>query len=513
MGTTSLRRRCGSALVSVAVIAALVATPHTPAGAEATGSAPSVLDQRHLVDAATVVRTAVEESGVDGLASIVIGAGSVAVWWKGGSSALPPSLATVVTKARSLAPVRVVNAQYSMSELRAASAKLETHLALDGRFLGIKARPDGSGLIVAVDAMAAAVGPGVLSTMPDVGVPAVVSAETRMRPVSRDDDSSPWSGGARIVNASIGAGCTSGFGVNTAGGPAILTAGHCGNTGNRFNDGSGELIGNAGGVDKNFDVMVIPTNAVRNRIYVGGANSNDQRTVTGGGAPFIGERLCQSGRTSANAVGAQICNLQVQFEWTDSQRLWEVRQLDGQIAARPGDSGGPVYLDRGDGNVTARGTTTRVAGSQMGFAGFEKAQQMFGVSIPGGAPPGNTGTPVRALGKCLQLRGGSNADGTAVETWDCNGSEAQKWTKVGDTVRSYGKCLDIANSGVANGSQLVLWPCHGGAGQALQHRANGSLYNPRADKCLEIPNSNLTNGTRVIIWTCDARPKQTWTVG
>jgi hypothetical protein len=169
-----------------------------------------------------------------------------------------------------------------------------------------------------------------------------------------------------------------------------LTAGHCGNAGNRFTDGAGELIGNVGGVDKTFDVLVIPTTAVTNRIYVGGANSTTQRTVTSGGAPFVGERLCQSGRTSATEIGSPICNLQVRFEGTDAQRLWEATQLDGQVAARPGDSGGPVYDDRGDGTVIARGTTTRVAGSGFGFGGFEKAQRDFGVSIPGGAPaPGN----------------------------------------------------------------------------------------------------------------------------
>jgi len=136
-----------------------------------------------------------------------------------------------------------------------------------------------------------------------------------------------------------------------------------------------------------------------------------------------------------------------------------------------------------------------------------------GTTPPPPPPPPtgpNTGAPARALGKCLQLRGGSNVDGTAVETWDCNASEGQKWTRVGDTVRSYGKCLDIANSGVTDGSQVILWPCHGGQGQMFQYRADGSLFNPRSGKCLEIPASNLTNGTRSIIWTCDARPKQTW---
>ncbi|HEU4423263.1 MAG TPA: hypothetical protein VFR67_12080 [Pilimelia sp.] len=341
-----------------------------------------MVEQRPLVDAATIVRTAVEAAGFDGLASIVIETKSVTVWWKGGEIALPGPLAAVVDRASKVAPVRVANARYSMSELLAASTLLEGRLRADARFHGIKAKPDGSGLIVKVDAA----GPQLSNlVVPDVGVPAIVSVEARMQPVSRGNDSSPWSGGAEIINTSIGAGCTSGFGVNTpGGGRAILTAGHCGNPNNRITDGAGEFIGNVGADDNNFDVLIVPTNAVTNRIYIGGGNSNQQLTVTSGGAPFIGELLCQSGNTSANAVGGPVCNMQVQFEGTDSQRLWEARQLDGQIAARPGDSGGPVYDDRGNGTVIARGTSTRVAGSGFGFAGFEKAQQNFGVSIPGG---------------------------------------------------------------------------------------------------------------------------------
>ena len=395
MTTTSRRRTRGLAVVSVAAIAAaLMAGPSLPVSAEPRSSWPTanerqpLRDQRPLVDAATIVRTAVETSGIDGLASIVIEAESVAVWWKGGHNALPVRLAAVVEQASTVAPIRVANAKYSMSELRAASATLENRLRANPRFHGIKAKPDGSGLVVKVDAA----GPAALSNaMPKVGVPAAVSVEPRMLPVSRGNDSSPWSGGAQIVNTSIGAGCTSGFGVNTpGGGRAVLTAGHCGNGGNRITDGSGEFIGNVGADDNNFDVLIVPTNAVSNRIYVGGGNSNEQRTVTSGGAPFVGERLCQSGNTSANAVGRPICNMQVQFEGTDSQRLWEASQLDGEVAARPGDSGGPVYDDRGDGTVIARGTSTRVAGSGFGFAGFEKAQQNFGVSIPGGVvEPGN----------------------------------------------------------------------------------------------------------------------------
>lgn len=500
--------RRGTIVGAVAVaVAAGITGPSLPAGAE---PGLDIVDQRPLVDAATIVRTAVETLGVDGLASIVIEEKSVAVWWKGGPAAVPRPVAAAVEQAGRVAPVRVTNARFSRSELLAGSARLENQLRADPRFHGIKAKPDGSGLIVAFDAAGAQISAG--AQLPDVGVPTTVSVEERMRPVSRGNDSSPWSGGAQIINTSIGAGCTSGYGVNTpGGGRAILTAGHCGNGGHRITDGAGEFIGNVGGDDNNFDVLIIPTGAVSNRIYVGGGNSTQQRTVTGGGAPFIGERLCQSGNTSANAVGSPICNLQVQFEHTDSQRLWEARQLDGQIAARPGDSGGPVYLDRGDGTVTARGTSTRVAGSAFGFAGFEKAQQRFGVSIPGGG--GRTGPVISAASaSCLDINASGTADGTKIQIWTCNGTGAQQWTIGSDgTFRGLGKCLDVRFSGTTNGTIVQLWTCNGTGAQVWSIQPNGSLVNPQSGKCLDVAGNGTANGTQVQIWDCTGMANQRWT--
>jgi hypothetical protein len=496
-------RQATRGIVGLSVAVAVAALVVGPAPAES----PPEADQRPLVDAATVVRDGVESLGTNGLGSIVIEDRSVAVWWKGG--VLPSEVAAVVERAAKIAPVRVANARFSMAELLAASAKLEDQLRADARFHGIKAKPDGSGLIVKVDP-----GQATISAVPDVGVPATVSAEERMLPISRGNDSSPWSGGASIVNTSIGAGCTSGYGVNVPGGQAVLSAGHCGNPGNRITDGAGEFIGNIGGDDNTFDVLVIPTGAVSNRMYVGGGNSTTQRTVTGGGAPFVGERLCQSGNTSANAVGGPICNLQVQFEGTDSQRLWEARQLDGQIAARPGDSGGPVYLDRGDGTVTARGTSTRVAGSGFGFAGFEKAQQRFGVSIPGGGGGGRTGPVVSAAsGKCLDINGSSTADGTKIQIWGCNGTGAQRWTIGTDgTVRGLGKCLDVQSSGTANGTIVHLWGCNGTGAQTWSIQGNGSLRNPQSNRCLDVRGNGTADGTQMQIFDCNGAANQRWTL-
>jgi streptogrisin D len=507
MSTTHRPNRATVCLSVALAVATGLAAPGLQAQAEPGHGA--AIDQVPLVDAATIVRDS--SLNVDGLASIVLEERSVAVWWKGGRQALPSRVAAAVEQAAKIAPIRVADAKFSMTELRSASAKLEDRLRANPRFNGIKAKPDGSGLIVKFDPA----GPAeAFAALPDVGVPATASLEEPLRPISRENDSSPWSGGAEIINTSIGAGCTSGWGVNTPGGRAILSAGHCGEPGNRITDGAGEFIGNVGADDNNFDVLLIPTNAVVNRIYVGGANSTQQRTVTGGGAPFVGERLCQSGNTSANTVGAPVCNLQVQFEGTDSQRLWEARQLDNQTAARPGDSGGPVYLDRGDGTVTARGTSTRVAGSGFGFAGFEKAQQDFGVSIPGGGGGGRTGPVVSAAsGKCLDINGSGTADGTKIQIWTCNGTGAQQWTIGTDgTLRGLGKCLDVRFSGTANGTITQLWTCNGSGAQVWSAQANGSLVNPQSGRCLDVTGNNTANGTQLQIWDCNGGANQRWTL-
>jgi hypothetical protein len=508
MKADRLHRTAAALGAGVLMAGAVVTATALPAGAQ---SRPTT-DQVPLVDAATIVRTAAQAPGVSGLGSIVIEAKSVAVWWKGGRQALPGPVAAAVRQARAVAPVRVADARFSMAELQAASATLERRLRGDSRFHGIKAEPDGSGLVVTFDAGGIA---ALAAALPDVGVPAAVSIEQRLRPVSRDNDSSPWSGGARIVNTSIGAGCTAGFGVDTSGGGrAILTAGHCGEGGHRITDGGGELIGNVGADDNNFDVLIVPTNAVSNRIYVGGGTSTQQRTVTGGGAPFVGERLCQSGNTSANTVGGPICNLQVLYEGTDSQRLWEAQQLDGQTAARPGDSGGPVYLDRGDGTVTARGTTTRVAGSRLGFAGFEKAQQRFGAAIPGGSGGGRTGPVVSAAtNRCLDVSQSGTADGTRIQIWGCNGTGAQQWTIGGDgTLRALGKCLDVRSGGTANGTVVQLWGCNGTGAQTWSAQGNGALVNPQSGRCLDVAGNGTADGTQVQIWDCAGVANQRWTL-
>jgi hypothetical protein len=351
-----------------------------------------MIEQRPLVRAARIIRWEVERGQYAGYASVVIEDKGVALWWKG---AMPRRMTEAVAEAAMIAPVRIARAEHSLAELKAAAAQIRAHIFPGSTVQAIKFDPTGAGLILSVDETNAAKAlfdfdpqqatSFITQSLPEVDVPMRVTFEAPLTPVSRDNDQSPWSGGARIVNTTIGAGCTSGFGVRNGSGNHILTAGHCGSPGHRFTDGQGEFIGNVGPRNQTHDVLLIPTPNANNRIYVGGANSNTTKLVSGFDNVFIGELLCQSGVTSANATGAPVCNLRVLFFYQDPEDLVEAEQINGQIAARPGDSGGPVYSDQG-GSVIAKGTTTRVAGSRLGFQDFITANRDFGVEIanPGG---------------------------------------------------------------------------------------------------------------------------------
>lgn len=60
-------------------------------------------------------------------------------------------------------------------------------------------------------------------------------------------------------------------------------------------------------------------------------------------------------------------------------------------------------------------------------------------------------------GKCLDVRGGSAADGTEIILWTCNGRRNQDWEIVDGEIRGLaGKCLDVRDNHSGNGAAVVL---------------------------------------------------------
>lgn len=132
---------------------------------------------------------------------------------------------------------------------------------------------------------------------------------------------------------------------------------------------------------------------------------------------------------------------------------------------------------------------------------------------PGENPGGGGGQVTGLAGKCMDVAGGSSADGAAVQLYTCNGTAAQQWTRPGDgTLRALGKCLDVVDHGTADGSKLQLWSCTGAPNQQWTHTAGRDLVNPAAGKCADVTGNTSADGTRLQLWTCTGAANQKWTL-
>ncbi|HEY0538415.1 MAG TPA: family 16 glycosylhydrolase [Actinoallomurus sp.] len=116
-------------------------------------------------------------------------------------------------------------------------------------------------------------------------------------------------------------------------------------------------------------------------------------------------------------------------------------------------------------------------------------------------------------GKCVDVNAAGNANGTAIQLYDCNGTAAQQWTVGSDqTLRALGKCMDVTAAGTANGTPVQLYDCNGSGAQKWQAGSGGSLVNPVSGRCLDATGPSSANGTRLQIWDCTGGANQKWTL-
>jgi GH18 family chitinase len=131
----------------------------------------------------------------------------------------------------------------------------------------------------------------------------------------------------------------------------------------------------------------------------------------------------------------------------------------------------------------------------------------------GGTPPpaGRVGRITGLAGKCVDVAAASTANGTAIQLYSCNGTNAQSWTVGTDgTLRALNKCMDVTSGSTVNGAKIQLWDCNGSGAQVWQAQSNGTLRNPQSNKCLDVTGNNSADGTRLQIWDCYASSNQVW---
>lgn len=168
-----------------------------------------------------------------------------------------------------------------------------------------------------------------------------------------------------------------------------------------------------------------------------------------------------------------------------------------------------------NGSTAARTVTIDWGGQHATYSLPGKTSVTFtwsGTQSGGGA---RTGAFAGLAGKCLDVAGGSSANGTAVQLYDCNGSAAQRWTVQADgSVQALGKCLDVTSASTADGAKVQLYDCNGSGAQRWSYdAAAGDVVNTAAGKCLDVTDSSAANGARAQIWSCTGAANQKWRLG
>lgn len=127
-------------------------------------------------------------------------------------------------------------------------------------------------------------------------------------------------------------------------------------------------------------------------------------------------------------------------------------------------------------------------------------------------PAARSGSLTGLAGKCLDVAGGANTNGTPVQLHDCNGTAAQHWTLATDgSVRALGKCLDVTSGATTDGARTQLYDCNDTGAQRWRYEeGSGDLVNVPADKCLDVTGNSSANGTRTQLWSCTGAANQKW---
>ncbi|OLB75089.1 MAG: galactosylceramidase [Actinobacteria bacterium 13_2_20CM_2_71_6] len=169
-----------------------------------------------------------------------------------------------------------------------------------------------------------------------------------------------------------------------------------------------------------------------------------------------------------------------------------------------------------DGTTVTTAIDTAWSVGQVGFGTSQGETAQFdnlSITPVSGPPPPVSGRLVGiGSGRCLDVPGASQTNGTQEVIWDCNGGINQQWTQLSNgALQVYGtKCLDVLNQATAPGSPVAIWDCNGGANQQWTVNSDGTIVGVQSGLCLDVTGQGTANGTLVEIWTCNGGSNQRW---
>lgn len=132
-----------------------------------------------------------------------------------------------------------------------------------------------------------------------------------------------------------------------------------------------------------------------------------------------------------------------------------------------------------------------------------------------------------ASGKVLDVSGGNAKNGTNIQQYTSNGSNAQKFalkacnqkpleegTYVISPVAAGGKALDVSGASRSDGANVQIYQMNGTSAQSFRARYNGdstyTFYAEHSGKVLDISGGGITNGTNVQQYGSNSTAAQKW---
>jgi len=125
-------------------------------------------------------------------------------------------------------------------------------------------------------------------------------------------------------------------------------------------------------------------------------------------------------------------------------------------------------------------------------------------------------------GKCVDARAAGTTNGTAIQQYACNGTNAQRFQfapTTGDFVRinnrgNSAQALDVTNVSTADNAPIQTWSYSGGLNQQWQPVAEGDGYyhfvNRNSGKCLDVPAASTADSVQLVQYACNGTAAQSF---
>lgn len=121
-------------------------------------------------------------------------------------------------------------------------------------------------------------------------------------------------------------------------------------------------------------------------------------------------------------------------------------------------------------------------------------------------------------GKCVEVPGGSLADGAKLQQMPCDGSLRQQWKLQNPSAGIWqlvsavsGKCADVTGISTANGARFQQWACNpnGQANQKwiLTDKGSGQyeFRSSLSNRCLDVAKISTSDGAPLRQWDCNGQ--------